>query len=136
MEGLGGYIELVSAFVEGGMPAEEFESRYLQLTRTDTARFTEVEGRVLGDLFSSVDSFVSDPELRDNPAFDIDEVQLRSEAAQQLRKLRAIQATRSNGCRDLHSSDPEAGAQTTSVRRGPWPMRNISACRLPPGRRS
>lgn len=85
------YVDLIDAFVAGSISATEFESRYLQLYKSDPNAYGEEEG-VLFDLFTDVDVFVADPALRDEGDLDEDQLWLKAREAQE--KLRAIASQR------------------------------------------
>ncbi len=72
------YIELIRLFANHSLSASEFEQRYLQMFNKDPTIRTEAEYEVLNRLFSDVDVFSADPELR--PIDGLDEEQLRSAA--------------------------------------------------------
>jgi hypothetical protein len=82
------YLKLIEEFTLRRIPAAEFEREYLQMFKNDVSTWTEEEYEVLNDLFCDVDSFCSDPRLRDNN--DLDEVQLRDSANTALEKLSEI----------------------------------------------
>jgi hypothetical protein len=85
-------IALIEAFLGGAMDVRTFERRYLE---TDYIcgheTWPDAEYEVLQELFWAVDAFVADPELRDSPE-DLDEDQLRAEAARAIAALRALDA--------------------------------------------
>ena len=72
------YIRAISSFVAGEMTALEFETQYLSLYKSDALVRADEAESILFDLFSDVDAFVADPELR-GPQ-DLDEHQLRERA--------------------------------------------------------
>lgn len=84
---LSDYTTLIRAFVEGAIDGLTFESRYLETFKGDPTMRPEPVFAALDALFAAVDAYVSDPELRD-PG-DLDEEQLRVEAAKALRRLEA-----------------------------------------------
>jgi len=79
------YINLMRSFVENRITVNEFERSYLSMFKADTNSWTEAEYENLNNLFSEVDAFCADPELRDEN--DIDEDQLREAAKMTLAKL-------------------------------------------------
>jgi hypothetical protein len=79
------YTILIRAFLDGTIDGPTFESRYLELFKSDPTRRPEPIFAALDRLFAAVDCYVSAPELRD-PG-DLDEEQLRAKAAETLRKL-------------------------------------------------
>ena len=79
------YTALIRAFVDGAIDGPTFESRYLDLFKGDPTVRPEPIFAALDNLFAAVDTYVSDPALRD-PG-DLDEPQLRAEAVAALRTL-------------------------------------------------
>lgn len=86
------YLELVSAFVERGMPADEFSLRYLRLYLQDGTAWTDEEFAVLEALFGDAEVFEPDPQLRPHLIVSIDENELRDGAARALGGLRRLTA--------------------------------------------
>ncbi|MGA8126314.1 MAG: colicin immunity domain-containing protein [Mycobacterium sp.] len=58
------YRDLISDFIGGRVSAHNFESTYLQVFKTDKDQVPGREFNVLENLFSAVDDYVADPELR------------------------------------------------------------------------
>ena len=87
-ERLGPYVKLITEFLEGKILAEQFEKMYLNLFANDVTHWSEVEYLVLDKLFSDVEEFCSDPDLRDEN--DLDENQLRDQAQIALDKLKVL----------------------------------------------
>ncbi len=75
------YISLITQFVSGEITASQFEASYLEMTR----ELPEDAYDVLNDLFSNVDAYCGDPELRDDD--DLDDEELLNSAKQALKKL-------------------------------------------------
>jgi hypothetical protein len=84
--GLLPYLDLIDDFLASRTAATEFESRYLRLFKTDSVRRPDRVFQVLDELFADIDSFVSDPELRDEG--DLDEAALRDRAEHAGQRLR------------------------------------------------
>jgi hypothetical protein len=82
------YVTLIRNFVEGGVSAHEFERDYLQMFKSDVARRPRQQFEILNRLFSDVDAYCADPDLRSDD--DIDENQLRTSAGSALRELKAL----------------------------------------------
>ena len=82
------YVALIGRLVEGVIDARAFQAEYFAIFKSDSTMHPEVAFHVLDKLFAMTDSFVADPDLREEG--DLDEHQLREEAASALRKLRAI----------------------------------------------
>ncbi len=82
------YVALIDRFVEGAVDGRAFVAEYFATFKNDSTMRPENAFDVLDSLFAAADSFVADPDLRDEG--DLDEHQLRVEAASALRKLRAI----------------------------------------------
>lgn len=87
---LSAYIGLLERFVNGDIPASEFEHIYLRMFKQDPTIRPETEYQILNRLFSDVDAFCADPELRS--INDLDEAQLSSRALSSLRELQALSA--------------------------------------------
>lgn len=68
------YLEIMESFQSGRISAIEFESEYLDLFKADDRQFPDNVFNILNQLFSDVDMFVSDPEIR-GPG-DLDQNQL------------------------------------------------------------
>lgn len=84
------YIDLIDSFVQAKISAPEFEIQYLNLFKTLNTHFEdEREYEILNDLFSSADSYCSDPTLRDSE-WDIDEHQLLADAKKALSSLKSL----------------------------------------------
>jgi hypothetical protein len=80
------YRGLISDFVDQRISADEFETAYLSLFKTDTTQVRSTEFEVLDGLFADVDDYVGDPELRSR-AGGLDGDQLRSRAREVYLKL-------------------------------------------------
>jgi hypothetical protein len=79
------YVQLIGAFANDAIDAQEFERRYLKLFKDDATDWPEREYAILDRLFGDVDSFNADPELRGPDGLDAD--QLRESARRALRAL-------------------------------------------------
>lgn len=86
------YIELVAAFVEHGLPAEEFQRRYLDAVKSDQTILPDEEFAVVDGLFGDADFYVPDPALRGQIAGALDEAELYRRANAALARLRALDA--------------------------------------------
>ncbi|HYL05983.1 MAG TPA: colicin immunity domain-containing protein [Thermoanaerobaculia bacterium] len=82
------YVALIGRLVEGAIDARSFQYEYFAIFKNDSTMHPEDAFNVLDRLFAMTDSFVADPDLREEG--DLDEHQLREAAASALRKLRAI----------------------------------------------
>ena len=58
------YFQLMDSFKGGRISAVEFEKAYLHLFKSDQRLFPEAIFVILNTLFSDVDAFVSDPQIR------------------------------------------------------------------------
>jgi Bacterial self-protective colicin-like immunity len=90
VDAVGAYMTLLRQFLCGSISASEFERRYLDAFKNDTAEYTETVYQVLDELFGDVDAYCADPALR-GPG-DFDELQLRSEAGTALLELEQLAA--------------------------------------------
>jgi len=79
------YKQLIFDFVSGRIPVEEFESSYLKMVKEEQIIFNDSIYKIIGALFSDVDSYCGSPELRGDD--DIDEMELFSRAKSSLKKL-------------------------------------------------
>ena len=82
------YIQVITDFVNGAMPVQEFERNYLQMVKSETCIFHEDTFKIIETLFSDVDAYCGDPEIANyntnDPFADIDESELRKRANQAL----------------------------------------------------
>jgi hypothetical protein len=74
------YRDLISDFVGDRLSAQDFESKYLQIFKTDADQVPSQEFNVLEQLFFAIDDYVADPELRAKVG-GLDERDLRDHAA-------------------------------------------------------
>lgn len=88
------YFELMESFQRGQISAEVFEADYLAMFKADGRLFPESIFRVLNRLFSDVDMFVSDPEIRE--ASDLDESQLLERTRQAHIELEKVMQMKSS----------------------------------------
>lgn len=58
------YEDVICKFIHGEMSASDFEACYLRLFKTDKSQVSGREFLILDRLFSDVDEYTSDPELR------------------------------------------------------------------------
>ncbi len=87
------YIKLLEEFAGNNITADEFEQRFLQLFKSDNNLQPGREFKILDKLFADVDAYCSDPDLIEDPRFNIDGVQLQVSARKtldQLLKLTAV----------------------------------------------
>ena len=80
------YINLLQSFADSKINADQFEQQFLELFKSDN----NLQGRefyILDKLFADVDAYCSDPDLIEDPRFDIGEVQLQVSAQETLDKL-------------------------------------------------
>ncbi|CBN58269.1 MULTISPECIES: colicin immunity domain-containing protein [Kamptonema] len=81
------YIKLLQEFVGNTISADEFEQRFIQLFKGDNNLQLGREFKILDKLFADVDAYCSDPDLIEDPRFDIGEDQLQVSAEETLDKL-------------------------------------------------
>ncbi|MFE4515582.1 colicin immunity domain-containing protein [Kitasatospora sp. NPDC056783] len=70
------FVVVSKAFAEGRISASEFEVVFLALFRAIDANLDAGSARAVDTLFSAVDSYCPDPDIRDD--FDVDEEMLRA----------------------------------------------------------
>lgn len=87
---LGPYVEMVGAYVEGELGAEEFAQRYSDAYLSDDTAWSDEEFDVLDSLFADTDFYEPDPTVRAEVEHTIDEGVLRARAAQALTRLREL----------------------------------------------
>ena len=81
------YIKVVRRFVDRTISADEFERRYLRMFKDDVSIRPEAEYEVLNRLFTDVDVYSPNPQLRGTDG--LDEEQLRDSACAALVALSA-----------------------------------------------
>ena len=81
------YIKLLDEFVGNKITADDFERRFIQVFKGDNNLQPGTEFKILDKLFADVDAYCSDPDLIEDPRFDIDGVQLQVSAKETLNKL-------------------------------------------------
>ena len=64
------YILLITQFVIGEITASQFEDRYLEIFKNESNQLPEHVYNILNKLFSNVDSYCDDPNLRDEEDLD------------------------------------------------------------------
>ena len=79
------YVKLLHQFLSRGMSAAEFEKQYLSVFKNESSGMKMAEYAVLEQLFTAVDAYCADPELRSDE--DLDESQLREVADKSLNAL-------------------------------------------------
>lgn len=80
------YSELIAAFIQKKISADDFETEYIRTFTNDKIQVPGSEFIILEKLFFDVDDYVSDPMLRDSPE-DLSGEQLRERAAATYSKL-------------------------------------------------
>ena len=81
------YIKLLEEFAGSKISADEFEQQFLQLFKSDNNLRLGREFQILDKLFADVDAYCSNPDLIEDPRFDIGEVQLQVSAMEALNML-------------------------------------------------
>jgi hypothetical protein len=81
------YIKLLQSFADSKINADQFEQQFLQLFKSDNNLQPGREFQILDKLFADVDAYCSDPDLIEDPRFDIGEVQLQVSTQETLDKL-------------------------------------------------
>jgi hypothetical protein len=76
------YLKLIRAFNDGAIPLEQFERNYFRMHKAERVLIGPPVDRILGTLFSDLDSFEPDPALRaelneDRPGFYLNEQEIR-----------------------------------------------------------
>lgn len=79
------YISVITDFTSRKITVDEFEKKYLKMVKEETFIFEDKIFKVLGTLFSDVDAYCGDIDIRDED--DIDENQLLESAKIALNKL-------------------------------------------------
>lgn len=79
------YKQLIFSFITGNISTNEFESSYLKMVKEEETIFDEVIYQIIGTLFSDVDAYCEDIELRDED--DIGELELFERAKTSLIQL-------------------------------------------------
>lgn len=87
------YFALTESFLRGEMSAAHFERKYLALFKADNRSFPDSVFKVLNNLFSDVDMFVSDPGIRE--AGDLDDGQLLERTRQAHAELERLMRMKS-----------------------------------------
>jgi hypothetical protein len=65
---------IARALIESRLSAQEFETVFLSVFRGEGDVFSEVETSALHALFSDVDAYCTDPEIRDKGDLDEDDL--------------------------------------------------------------
>jgi len=91
LEGLAGYIELISRFTSGALSAPDFETRYLEFTKQDGMLYGEPMFGIIDKLFGDVDEYFDDPDATPEERAQAAET-LRRQAQDALDKLRGLRA--------------------------------------------
>lgn len=86
------YIEIITNFVNGVIPVQEFEKNYLQIVKNEDFVFDEDTAKIIETLFSDVDAYCGDPDIANydsnDPFADIDEGELKKRANNALLQLK------------------------------------------------
>jgi Bacterial self-protective colicin-like immunity len=87
------YTSLLQDYVSKTIDANEFESKFLKLFKSDESFRPQKEFDILDRLFSDVDAYCKDPELlrKLDPRFNIGEAELRKRAERALLELKSLQ---------------------------------------------
>jgi hypothetical protein len=85
------YIQLIRSFVNGKISGSTFEKAYLRMFKEDPTIRPDAEYNVLNELFSDVDVYCPDAEIR--PSGGLDEEGLRSKASRALSALNELTRT-------------------------------------------
>ena len=85
------YQDIINRFVSGRLGVSEFEMRYLRMFKEDSTLWPSAEYEILNGLFSAVDAYCENPDLRQ--PFSLDEEQLRAEAQAALRALALLEGS-------------------------------------------
>lgn len=85
MSTIEGYILLITQFVTGEISASQFEIAYLDMFKSENDELPEYVYNALNNLFSSVDAYCGDSELRDDE--DLDDGELVAKAKEALENL-------------------------------------------------
>jgi len=81
---LEGYEEVIRRFISGQIDADKFENDFLTHFKTDTNQVAGDEFDILDRLFTDVDEYIADPNLRAaTGGIDGDELRLRAQSAYQ-----------------------------------------------------
>ena len=88
IESLEQYISLINQLVAGELATSHFEMSYLKMFKNETREFPEDVYDVLNSLFTDVDAYCGDLELRDHD--DLNDEELLSSAKDALEKLTAL----------------------------------------------
>ena len=80
------YILLITQFVTGEITPSQFEGSYLEMFKNEKIQFPEHVYDVLNKLFSDVDSYCEDPDLRDDE--DLGSEELLNSAKEALDSLK------------------------------------------------
>ena len=75
------YILLLTQFVNSEIAASEFDTLYLEQFKKETETFPEEIYDILNNLFSDVDAYCEDPDLRDDEDLDEDELLISAKKA-------------------------------------------------------
>lgn len=68
------YKVLISKFVEGELSADEFETAYLDMFKSEEGFFGEEMYEILQELFCRVDAYCADESLRGSDNLDTDQL--------------------------------------------------------------
>jgi len=82
------YIVMIRNFLDRHLTVEDFERQYLATFKSEHAGMTIAEFAILETLFSAVDAYCPDPDIRSDE--DLDEEQLRKAAQDTLNELKKL----------------------------------------------
>jgi len=82
------YFSLIEDFVSMKITAPEFEERYIAVLRGDSGFYSEDVAPIVYGLYSDVDEYCADPELRESG--DLDNKQLWEKALAAYNELKPI----------------------------------------------
>lgn len=90
------YISLLQRFIQGDLPADEFQLQYLNMFKQETRRLSGPLFELLDRLFGDVDAFCGDLAARKeleatHSGFYLDESELQLRVVQAAEALRALQ---------------------------------------------
>ncbi|PAX52031.1 hypothetical protein CK510_21555 [Brunnivagina elsteri CCALA 953] len=81
------YIILLEDFLSKKIDTNKFEQIFLQIFKDEEIFYSEIEFQVLDKLFGDVDAYCNDPNLIEDPEFEITEEELRLSAKKTLDQL-------------------------------------------------
>lgn len=79
------YKELLRSFIMDEIDAISFEKKFFSLYKNDEIKWNNQVVSILFELFSDVDAYCSEPELRDDE--DLDEIELKESVKRAFSKI-------------------------------------------------